>query len=213
MSPEGRSPSDEGRQPTLAPPPPPPVTSSVPSHNTEVEHEKDDVPDTPDIETSSEQLTIRLPGQYHPRAPQLQQHPEPISPQGDSEEPPASLRGDEDDDAPQYIGCVHQFPARSTRSGLVRNAGGSGALLAFGAFEGLEPAFVPTLTTPDLQTTHDTLRAPDANDWRAAMDAEIDNIRRLNIFKEVPRPSGNAPWSCSSTQWMKNPFQEGNMPD
>jgi len=171
----------------LAPPPPLPVASSVPSHGTEVEHEKDDAPDFPDTETSSERLTIR---RYHPRAPQPQQHPGPISPQGDSEEPPASLRGDEDDDAPQYVGRVHQFPTRSTRSGPVRNAGGSGALLAFGAFEGLEPAFAPTLTTPDPQTTRDALRAPDANDWRAAMDAEIDNMRRLNVFKEVPRPSG-----------------------
>jgi len=28
---------------------------------------------------------------------------------------------------------------------------------------------------------------PDANDWMAAMDAEIDNIQRL---KEVPHPNG-----------------------
>jgi len=97
----GRSPSDE-RTPTNFG-----IASSVPSHNTGVEHEKDDVPDGPDLETSSERLTIRLPGCYHPRAPQPQQHPEPISPQGDSEEPPASLRGDEDDNAPQYIGHVH----------------------------------------------------------------------------------------------------------
>jgi len=85
-----------GRQPTLAPPPPPPVATSAPSHDTEVDHEKNGVLDSPDIETSSERLTIRLPGRYHPRAPQPQQHPEPVSPQGDSEEPPASLRGDED---------------------------------------------------------------------------------------------------------------------
>ena len=31
---------------------------------------------------------------------------------------------------------------------------------------------------------------PDANDWMAAIDAEIDNIQRLNVFKEVPHPNG-----------------------
>ena len=67
----------------------------------------------------------------------------------------------------------------------MRNAGGSGALLAFGAFEGLEPAFVP-----DPQTTREALRVPDTNDWKAAMDAEIDDTRRLSVFKEVPRPNG-----------------------
>ena len=72
----------------------------------------------------------------------------------------------------------------------MRNAGGPGTLLAFGAFEGLEPAFAPTPMTPEPQTTREALRAPDAGDWMAAMDAEIDNIRRLNVFKEVPRPNG-----------------------
>jgi len=176
-----------GPQPSLAPPL---AASPIPSHNTGVEHEKDDVPDSPDTETSSEPLTIRIPGRYHSRAPQLQQQPGPISPQDDSEEPPITLPGDKDDDAPQHGGRVRHFPARSTRSGLVRNAGGSGALLDFGAFEGLEPAFVPTPTTPDPQSTRETLRVPDANDWKAATDAEIDNIRRREVFKEDPRPNG-----------------------
>jgi len=44
-------------------------------------------------------------------------------------------------------------------------------------------------TTPDPQTTREAFRAPDANDWKAVIDAEIDDIRRLNIFKEVPRPN------------------------
>ena len=30
---------------------------------------------------------------------------------------------------------------------------------------------------------------PDANDWTAAMDAEIENMHRFNVFKEVSRPS------------------------
>ena len=30
---------------------------------------------------------------------------------------------------------------------------------------------------------------PDANDWTAAMDAENENMHRINLFKEVPCPS------------------------
>ena len=72
----------------------------------------------------------------------------------------------------------------------MRNAGGSGALFSFGIFEGLEPAFAPTQTTPDPQTTREARRAPDANDWIATMHAQIDDIRRLNVLKVVPRPNG-----------------------
>ena len=166
------------------------LACSLTSHDTEQEHETDVVPDSPVTEPRRELLNIRIPGRYHPSAPQPQQQPERISPQDDSKEPPTSLRGDGDDNAPQYVGRVHQLPARSTRSGIVHNAGGSGALLAFGALEGLEPAFAPTPTTPDPQTTREPLRAPDANDWMAAMDAEIDSTPRLNVFKEVLRPNG-----------------------
>jgi len=153
--------------------------------------------------------TIRISGRYHPHAPQPQQQPEPMSPQNDSEESPTSLRGDEDDDAPQHVGSVHRFPARSTRSGLVCNAGGPGALLAFGAFEGLEPAFMPTPTTPDPQTTREALRAPDANDWKAAMGAEIDDMRRLSVFKEVPRPNGK---NIITPKWVfRRKYENGSL--
>jgi len=65
---------------------------------------------------------------------------------------PASLAGDQDDNSLQYVGQVHNFPSRSPRSGLVRRAGGEGALLAFGAFEESDPVFRPTPLTPDFQT-------------------------------------------------------------
>ena len=155
---------------------PPPTASPAPSHDTEQGHETEDISDSRRVANCY----------YHPHAPQPQQQPEPISLRVDSEEPPTSLRGDEDDDAPQYVGRVHQFSVRSTRSGF---AGGSGGLLAFGAFEGLEPAFEPTPTTPDLRTSREALRAPAANDWTAAMDAEIDDMQHFNVFKEVPRPN------------------------
>ena len=155
----------------------------------EQERETEDAPDFPDTETRRERLTIRIPARYHLRARQPQQKPRPISPHDDSEEPPTSLHRDTRTTArPSYVVQVHQFLARSTCSSFVRNAGGPGTLLAFRAFEGLEPA--PTPTTPEPQTTSEALRAPDAGDWMAAMDAEIDNMRRLNVFKEVPRPNG-----------------------
>jgi Reverse transcriptase (RNA-dependent DNA polymerase) len=57
-----------------------------------------------------------------------------------------------------------------------------------GAFEELTQAFVPTPSTPDPRTIRDALDAPDANDWHAVMDIEIENMRCLSVFKTVPRP-------------------------
>ena len=61
-----------------------------------------------------ERIVIRI-----PRRPQ-QRQPSPIEEDDAGEPIPASLRGDETDEAPQYVGRVHQFPTRSTRSGYVR---------------------------------------------------------------------------------------------
>jgi len=60
-------------------------------------------------------------------------------PVSDSEEPPTSLCSDEDDDAPQYVGCIHQVPAQSNCSGFLCNTGESSALVVFGEFEGHSP--------------------------------------------------------------------------
>ena len=92
-------------------------------------------------------------------------------PQNDYEGPiPTTLWADESDEAPQYVSRVHQFPVRSTRSGLVRDAGGGETLLAYGAFEELGPVFTPSPSTPDPQTIREAPSAPDGNDWRTAMD-------------------------------------------
>ena len=40
-------------------------------------------------------------------------------------------------------------------------------------------------TTPNPQTIRGALNAPD---WVAVMNDEINNLRRINVFKEVPRP-------------------------
>ena len=91
------------------------------------------------------------------------------------------------DNAPQYVGCMHKFPAHSMRSGLVHNSGGEGTLIAFGAFEEV-PAFAPTPTTPDPQTVSQALEAPDADEWAAAMDNKITNMLHLGVFREIPCP-------------------------
>jgi hypothetical protein len=69
----------------------------------------------------------------------------------------------EANDAPRYVGRIHDFPARATRSGLVHNAGRGGAMLAYGAFEVCDPSFAPTPATPNPQSTREALRAPDAS--------------------------------------------------
>jgi hypothetical protein len=74
-------------------------------------------------------------------------------------------------------------------SSLVRNAGGGGAMLAYGALEVFDPSFAPMPVTPDPQPTCEVLRAPDTNDWVVAMDVEIDNMHCLKVYKEVPRPN------------------------
>ena len=95
----------------------------------------------------------------------------------------SSLAGDADGDATQYVGRV---PMQPTRSSLVRQSGGAGASLPLGAFEELVQDFVPTLSTPDPRTIRDALDAPNANERRAAMDIEIENMGRLNVLKTVP---------------------------
>ena len=56
-----------------------------------------------------------------------------------------------------------------------------------GAFKELMQDFIPTLSTPDLQTIWDALDTPDVNERRAAMDIEIENMGCLDILKTVPR--------------------------
>ena len=100
----------------------------------------------------------------------------------------SSLAGDADN-APQYVGCVHQYPMHSMCSGLMCRSGGAGALLTFGAFEELAQDFMPTPSTLDLQPIRDTLDAPNANEWCTAMGIEIENICCVNVLKTVPHSS------------------------
>src|SRR5258706_6400841 len=89
----------------------------------------------------------------------------------------------------------------------MRDTGGEGAMLAYGAFEVLESAFTPTPTTPNPLTVHEAFSAPDANEWTAAMDDEINNMRRLNVFKEVPRPKAH---NIITPKWVfRRKFEDG----
>ena len=106
-------------------------------------------------EGSREKLTIRIQGRYHPRAQKPQDRPE-IS--ADEHDEPMDSPDDEVDAAPQYVGPIHGFTARATRSGKVRDAAGGGAMLAYTAFDALEPEFAPTPTTPDPKTVRDALK-------------------------------------------------------
>jgi hypothetical protein len=92
---------------------------------------------------------------------------------------------------------------------LVREASGGGAPIAFVAFEPTDSTFVPTPTTPDPRTIRDALNAADANEWIAAMDAEIDNMRRLTVFREVPRPIGK---NIVTPRWVfHRKFEHGTL--
>ena len=148
------------------------------------------IADAPEPATDAprERITIRIPGKLHPRR---MTHSQSDMHHGTAQDAPivATPHTDEIDTAPKYVGQIHHFPERSSRSGLVRDAGGGGALIAFGAFEEIEePASEPTPTTPDPQTVNEALKAPDANEWIAAMNIEIENMRHLGVFREIPRP-------------------------
>ena len=131
-------------------------------------------------------VTIHMPGRYHPNAPKP------------AIETLSSLAGDADDDATQYVGCVHQYPMHSMCSGLVHRLG-AGASLASGAFEELAQDLVPTPSAPDPRSIRDALDAPDANERHAAMDIEIENMCRLNVLKTVPCPPDT---NTITSQWV-----------
>ena len=64
-------------------------------------------------------------------------------------------------------------------------------------------------TTLDPQTTREAFRALNANDWKVAMDAEIDNMRRLNAFKEVPRSNGK---NIITPKWVfRRKYENGSL--
>lgn len=116
------------------------TTTAMPAAPLIPQNTANDLP-SPAADPPAECLMIHIPSKFHPRRalqswPQMQQ----VSPHDKHEEPiQAQLQGDSTDMAPQYVGCIHQFPAQLTRSSLVYNAGGGAALIAFGAFEQIEP--------------------------------------------------------------------------
>jgi len=185
----------------------PPASSSHSSPDPQTMPNVHDVDEPP-----RDKITIRIPGRYHPRAPR----PSHREASADTHEEPMDTDHDGTDRAPRYVGRIHDYPDRSSRSGLVRNAGGGatmrdtggeGAMLAYGAFEVLESAFTPTPTTPNPLTVHEAFSAPDANEWTAAMDDEINNMRRLNVFKEVPRPKAH---NIITPKWVfRRKFEDG----
>ena len=168
-----------------------------------------------DADSQSEKIIIRIPGRYHPRAPRQRS---PSKAPVETQEELTEMTAENDDAAPKYVGRIHHFPERSSRSGLVRNAGGEvamraagdeGAMIAYTAFEVAEPAFIPTPATPNPMSIHEAHNAPDANDWMAAMDDEINNMRRLAVFKEVPKPKNR---NIITPKWVfRRKFEDGTL--
>jgi len=108
-------------QPAFAPPLP---TPTLTSEGTQVTQESSELAILPNNETPKERMTTASQGRCHLRAlqPQLQNQratPRTIT----RNQYPPFYGGDESGEAPQYVGPVHQFPTRLTRSGLVRDAG------------------------------------------------------------------------------------------
>ena len=156
--------------------------------------------DVSDEEDGENRAPAATPLQLQPTQESHHAHVRPFSPNTPKPaiETLSSLAGDADN-APQYVSCVHQYPMHSMRSGLMRRLGGAGASLTFGAFEELAQDFVPTPSTLDPQPIWDTLDAPNANEWRAAMDIEIKNIHCVNVLKTVPHLSN---MNINTLRWV-----------
>ena len=91
----------------------PPASTPTPLDPGNGSNDADDMSEMPVI--AHEKITIRLPGRYHPCTQNLCPAP------ADDAAPhiPLNLTGDVDNDVPHYMGKVHQYPTRSTRSRLV----------------------------------------------------------------------------------------------
>jgi hypothetical protein len=101
---------------------------------------------------------------------------------------PAAVSDDELAEHPaQDVARVPDFPARSLRSGRMRREPGGDINVAFSA--GL-PGAVLGSQLADPRTVREALAAPDADDWRTAMDREMDNLRAHDVFELVPREPG-----------------------
>jgi len=148
----------------------------------------------PPSEPRNERTVIRIPGRDDPRRGATQQrarhiHRTPPPDHTEAETPvPTNIMGGEDDEAPQYVGRIRQYPGRSTRYGLVREAGGGGALFSFVAFTSNEPPFNTTQSTSDSRTIGKALTGPDADEWSATMDTDIGNLRSLHVLVTVASP-------------------------
>jgi len=103
------------KPPTIAPVTPQIDTSLPPP----VDGASSDDTSIPPSELRDERIIIRIPGRDGPRR-AAQQHARhiPRTPLPDDTEAkapvPTNLMGDEDNEAPQYVGRIHQYPGRST---------------------------------------------------------------------------------------------------
>ena len=114
---------------------------------------------------------------------------------------------DEHDSVPGY-------PARSTRSGLRRNGGGGGggAMLILDeatyppiAFSAGLPGGIQLSQLPDPRNVREAMAAPDADQWKEAMDLEMENPKLPDVYELVPRTNGMRRMG-TSPEVQKQPF-------
>jgi hypothetical protein len=71
-------------------------------------------------------------------------------------------------------------------------------MLAFTAVGTTEDEFTPTPSTPVPQTVREALEAPDVNEWRAAMDAEIE----FQCVSRGPATEGQKDKNITAARWV-----------
>ena len=92
------------------------------------------------------------------------------------------------DDPIHDVAQVPDLPARSLCFGCMCDQPGGVALSV--AFSARLPGVMLLSQLLDLHSLHEALAAPDANDWRNAMDCEMENLHAHDVYELVPRVSG-----------------------
>jgi len=82
------------------------------------------------------------------------------------------------------VAHVPDFPSKSLRSGRKRDEGGGDKVQV--AFSAGIPGGIQLSSLPDPRTVHEAMAAPDADGWRVAMDAELENLRSHEVYDLVP---------------------------
>ena len=101
------------------------------------------------------------------------------------------------------------YPTRSTRSGLMRNGGGGGGSTMLTLDEATHPPIAFSAGLPGgirlSQLRVDA--APDADQWKEAMDREMENLKSHDVYELVPYAYPQTRMG-TSPEVQKRPFRE-----